>query len=213
MTASETVHGHVATGFERVADAFALNFRDRGDRGAACTIIIEGTTVVDIYGGEARTGVSWTPATRSIVFSVSKGITAISLLMAADQGFLDLDQPVAAYWPEFGVHGKDRITVREALAHRAGVPSFSQPWDSAALAEWFPVVDGLAAQQPLWEPGTGFLYHAISVGFIAGEVLRRTTGQRPGQWLAANIAGPRGLQIAYGADVSDPDLADRKSVV
>lgn len=207
MTGNQTVHGHVASGFGRVADAFALNLRDRGDRGAACAIVIEGATVVDIRGGEARAGIPWSTATRSILFSVSKGVTAISLLMAADQGLLDLDQPVSAYWPEFGVHGKDRITVREALAHRAGIPSFSQPWNAAALGEWFPVVDDLASQQPLWEHGTAFLYHAVSVGFIAGEVLRRTTGKRPSQWLAENVAGPLGLQIAYGADVNDPDLA------
>ena len=207
MTAKQVVDGVVAPGFERVADAFALNFSDRGDRGAACTIIIEGTTVVDIHAGESQPGHPWSRTTRSPVFSVSKGVTAISLLMAADRGLLDPDQPVAAYWPEFGAHGKDQITVRDALAHRAGVPSFSQPWDAAALADWFPVVEDLASQQPLWQPGTAFLYHAISVGFIAGEVLRRATGKRPGQWLAENIAGPLGLQMSYGADAADDRLA------
>ncbi|WP_165767050.1 serine hydrolase domain-containing protein [Plantibacter elymi (nom. nud.)] len=207
MSAAQTVSGHVAPGFGRIADAFALNFRDRGDRGAACSIIIEGTTVVDIFGGEARSGVPWTAHTRSAVFSVSKGVTAISLVMAADQGLLDLDQPVATYWPEFAAHGKDRITIRAALAHRCGVPSFSQPWDAAALSDWYPVVADLAAQQPLWEPGAAFLYHPVSVGFIAGEVLRRATGKRPSEWLAEYVTGPYGLQMSYGAPVSDPDLA------
>lgn len=207
MSSKQRVHGDVAPGFGRVADAFAMNFRDRGDRGAACTIVIEGTTVVNIYGGEARSGLPWSPATRSAVFSASKGVTAISLLMAADRGFLDLDLPIADYWPEFGAHGKDQITAREALAHRAGIPAFSQPWDAKALSEWFPVVDDLASQRPLWTPGTDFLYHAISVGFIAGELLRRTTGKRPGQWLSDHIAEPLGLQITYGAELSDPDVA------
>lgn len=207
MTSWPTIHGDVAPGFERVADAFALNFTDRDDRGAACTIVIEGIPVVDIYAGNAADGTPWTPHTRSAVFSVSKAVTAVSLLMAADRGLVDLDQPVAAYWPEFGAHRKDRITVRHALAHRTGIPSFTQPWDAAALQEWFPITEDLAGQRPLWEPGTRFLYHAITVGFIAGEVLRRTTGKRPAQWLADNIAGPLGLQMTYGADVNAPDLA------
>lgn len=199
MTTTQTIQGHVAPGFERVADAFALNFADRGERGAACAIVIEGTPVVDIYAGEAAGGTPWTTDTSSAVFSVSKAVTAISLMMAADDGLLDLDEPVAAYWPEFGVHGKDRITVRQALAHRAGIPSFSQPWGVAELAAWFPITGDLASQKPLWEPGTAFLYHAISVGFIAGEVLRRTTGKRPSQWLA-DIADRLALQMTYGAD-------------
>lgn len=201
------IHGHVEPGFGRVADAFALNFSERGDRGAACTIFVEGTPVVDIYAGEAVEGRQWTTSSRSVVFSVSKAVTGISLLMAADQELLDLDLPVAAYWPEFGSHGKERITVRHALAHRAGIPSFTEPWDAAALSEWFPVTNDLASQQPLWEPGTAFAYHAISVGFIAGEVLRRTTGKRPAQWLADNMAKPLGLQMMYGAARNDPDLA------
>ncbi|MGN7860846.1 serine hydrolase domain-containing protein [Microbacterium sp. 22303] len=207
MTSTPTIHGDVASGFERVADAFARNFTDRDDRGAACTIVIEGVPVVDLYAGDADTGTPWNTNTRSAVFSVSKAVTAISLIMATDQGLLDLDQPVAAYWPEFGVHGKDRITVRHALAHRAGVPAFTQPWDATALGEWFPITDDLASQHPLWEPGTAFLYHAISVGFIGGEVLRRTTGKRPAQWLADHITGPLGLQMTYGVDVNDPNLA------
>jgi len=207
MNPTQTIRGHVEPGFGRVADAFALNFRDRGDVGAACTIVIEGNTVVDIHGGESRAGAPWSTATRSTVFSVSKGVTAISLLMASDQGLLDLDQPVATYWPEFGVHGKGRITIREALAHRAGVPSFSQSWDAAALRAWFPVVDDLASQRPLWEPGTAYLYHPVSVGFIAGEVLRRATGKRPAEWLAEYVAGPYGLQMTYGSDAGDPNLA------
>lgn len=207
MAEKQVVHGVVEPGFERVADAFALNFTDRGDRGAACTVIIEGATVIDIHAGEMRPSHSWTRETSSPVFSVSKGVTAISLLMASDRGLLDMDQPVADYWPEFGAHGKGDITVRDALAHRAGIPSFSQPWDAAALASWFPVVDDLASQKPIWQPGTAFLYHAISVGFIAGEVLRRATGKRPGQWLAENIAGPLSLQMAYGADMADDRVA------
>ncbi|WP_315070655.1 serine hydrolase domain-containing protein [uncultured Microbacterium sp.] len=206
-----SISGEVAPGFERVADAFALNFRDRGDRGAAVAVVIEGTTVVDLWAGEARNGAPWMRSTRTAVFSVSKAITALCLLMAADLGLLDLDAPVSLYWPEFGVNGKHRISVRHALAHRAGVVGFSEPWDAVALAAWTPIVDDLAGQTPVWEPDTAFAYHPVSVGFIAGEILRRATGLRPSQWLAEHIAGPLGLEMTYGADPDDADFAPLRS--
>lgn len=199
--------GYVETGFERVADAFVHNFTDRDDRGAACAVVIEGSLVVDLFAGSARGDATWTTATRTPVFSVSKGVTAICLLMAAEQGHLDLDEPVAAYWPEFGAHGKDRITVRHALAHRTGTVGFSQPWESEALAAWAPIVDDLASQVPMWEPDSAFAYHPVSVGFIAGELLRRTTGMRVSQWLAQYVTTPMGLDMAYGADANDPNYA------
>src|SRR3954451_5821133 len=106
-----TTDGYVAAGFGKVADAFAENFAERGDTGAACTVYVDGELVVDLWGGSSSGG-PFTRDTRSVLFSVSKGITAICLLMAAEEGLLELDAPVAAYWPEFGVHGKDRLTVR-----------------------------------------------------------------------------------------------------
>lgn len=200
------VDGHVNPGFERVADAFRLNFTDRDDRGAACAVVIDGETVVDLWGGEARDGVPWDQATRGPVFSVSKAVTTVALLMAADEGLLDLDAPVSTYWPDFGQHGKGEISVRGALAHRAGVPAAGSPWTADELDDWSLVVADLAAQPPMWQPGTSFAYHAITVGFIAGEVLRRATGRRPSEWLAATAAAID-VQMSYGADVGDPGLA------
>lgn len=202
-----TVHGHVEPGFERVADAFLLNFTDRDEVGAACSVVIDGSSVVDVWAGTGRDGAPWTRATRTAVFSVSKAVTAICLLMAADRGLVDLDAPVASYWPEFATHGKGAITVRHALAHRTGVIGFTQPWSAESLAAWDPIVEDLAAQSPLWEPDTAFAYHPVSVGFLGGEVLRRATGLRPSEWLARHIAEPLGLIMTYGADAEHPELA------
>lgn len=202
-----TVHGHVEPGFERVADAFLLNITDRDEVGAACSVVIDGTSVVDVWAGTGRGGTPWTRATRTAVFSVSKAVTAICLLMAADRGLLDLDAPVASYWPEFATHGKGAITVRHALAHRTGVIGFTQPWSAESLAAWDPIVEDLAGQSPLWEPDTAFAYHPVSVGFLAGEVLRRATGLRPSEWLARYVTEPLGLLMTYGADADHPELA------
>ncbi|WP_315070580.1 serine hydrolase domain-containing protein [uncultured Microbacterium sp.] len=201
------IHGSVEPGFEPVADAFSKNFTVYEDRGAACTVIIDGATVVDIYAGEMADGRPWAKDTRSAVFSVSKAVTAICLLMAAERGYLDLDVPVVEYWSAFGRHGKDRITTRQVLAHRTGTVAFEHPWEAADLAAWVPVVDSLAAQEPLWSPGSAFAYHPVSVGFIAGEILRRTTGMRPNQWLQEHIAGPLGLDVTFGAEEHDTNVA------
>ncbi|WP_431230737.1 serine hydrolase domain-containing protein [Paenarthrobacter nicotinovorans] len=200
------LHGHAEPGFARVADAFASNFTARGERGAACTIVVEGVTVVDLYAGTTSTGTSWTESTRTPVFSVSKAVTTICLLMAAEQALLDLDAPVASYWPEFAVNGKETVTVRHALAHRAGVIGFTRPWDADALTAWTPIIDDLAAQVPLWEPDSAFCYHPVSFGFIAGEVLRRATGLRPSQWLSQHL-GHVAPSMTYGARPADSDYS------
>lgn len=201
-----SVNGFVAAGFERVADAFELNFTDRDERGAACAIVIEGVAVVDLWAGNLSDGGKWTERTRTPVFSVSKAVATLCLLMAADRGLLDLDAPISLYWPEFAVNGKERISVRRALAHRAGVVGFTHPWDAASLDAWAPVVEDLAAQTPIWQPDTAFAYHPISIGFIGGEVLRRSTGLRPSEWLATHIAGPLQLEMTYGARPDDLDF-------
>ncbi|MDX2939552.1 serine hydrolase domain-containing protein [Streptomyces ipomoeae] len=201
------VKGYVAPGFGAVADAFAANFAERGESGAACSVMVEGKTVVDIHGGEARPGRPWNEQTRSVVFSTSKGVTTILLLMAAERGLLDLDEPVATYWPEFGAHGKDRITVRQTLAHRAGLIAPEIEHTPQDLKAWLPVVDGLAAQAPLWKPNAAHAYHPLTFGYLAGEVLRRVSGKLPSQWLAEEVAGPLGLSTTFGADPADEDLA------
>ncbi|GAB3681932.1 serine hydrolase domain-containing protein [Saccharopolyspora sp. ID03-671] len=201
------IEGYVSPGFEPVADAFAENFTVRGDRGAACAVMIDGELVVDIHGGAATAGKPWNTATRSVVFSVSKGVTTICLLMAAERGLVDLDEPVATYWPEFGARGKDMVTVRELLAHRTGLIAPEHDHTADDVEKWFPVVDGLAAQDPMWTPGTTFAYHPLTFGWLAGEVLRRATGKRPAEWLAQEITGPLGLRTTFGTAPNDPDLA------
>ncbi|XAZ30125.1 serine hydrolase domain-containing protein [Paenarthrobacter ureafaciens] len=202
-----SVSGDVAPGFGPVADAFRKNFDQHGDVGAACAVVMDGITMVDLFAGDARPNKPWTRGTRSVVFSVSKGITAVCLLMAAERGHLDLDLPVATYWPDFGVHGKNRVTVRQLLAHRAGLVYPEKPLTSADIRNWAPTVDALAAQAPQWTPNETFAYHPLTIGFLAGEVLRRTTGKKPSEWLATYIAEPLGLTMKFGGDADSPDFA------
>ena len=202
------VSGSIEPGFEGVRDAFIDNFEHRGDTGAACAVYADGRAVVDIWAGAGSKG-PWTAQTRSIVFSVSKGITTICLLMAAEQGLLRLDAPVACYWPEFGMHGKDALTVRQMLAHRAGLVAPDRAFTHDELAAWSPVTDQLAGQEPLWPPGSSYAYHALTFGWLAGEVLHRATGMRPNQWLQEHIATPLELDVAFGARREAPDFSEQ----
>ncbi|MDQ0664661.1 CubicO group peptidase (beta-lactamase class C family) [Arthrobacter ulcerisalmonis] len=201
------VTGDVSPGFGPVADAFKNNFDKHGDIGAACAVVIDGNTVVDLFAGNARPNTPWTRDTRSVVFSVSKGISAICLLMASERDYLDLDLPVARYWPEFAAHGKNRITVRQLLAHRAGLVYPAITLTPEDIRNWTPAVDALAAQAPQWAPNEKYAYHPLTMGFLAGEVLRRTTGKKPSEWLAAHISEPLGLTMTYGGDGESPDFA------
>ena len=201
------VTGDVAPGFGPVADSFKNNFDKHGDVGAACAVVIDGKTVVDLFAGDARPNMPWTRDTRSVVFSVSKGITAICLLMASERGYFDLDLPVARYWPEFAAHGKARITVRQLLAHRAGLVYPESKLTPEDIRAWTPTAEALAAQAPQWAPNETFAYHPLTMGFLAGEVLRRTTGKKPSQWLATYIAEPLGLTMTFGGDCNSPDFA------
>ncbi|MFE4079127.1 serine hydrolase domain-containing protein [Paenarthrobacter sp. YIM B13468] len=201
------ITGDVAAEFGPVAEAFKTNFDKHGDVGAACAVVIDGKTVVDLFAGNARPDTPWSRDTRSVVFSVSKGITAICLIMASERGYFDLELPVARYWPEFGNYGKDKITVRQLLAHRAGLVYPDVHLSPADIRTWTPTVDALAGQAPQWAPNETFAYHPLTMGFLAGEVLRRTTGKKPSEWLATYIAEPLGLSITFGADGNSPDFA------
>lgn len=200
------VHGHVEPGFEKVADAFADNFEHRGDSGAACAVYRHGLPVVDIWAGDSSKG-QWTAGTRSVLFSVSKGVTTICLLMAREAGLVDLDAPVVSYWPEYGQHGKAHTTVRHLLAHQGGLLAPDRPLTLAELREWKPVVDQLASQAPLWGPGSAYAYHALTFGWLVGEVLHRATGQRPQEWLRDHVAQTLGLNVSFGADAADPEFS------
>ena len=200
MQAEPHIGGFVAPGFEACFDAFKAGLSQGGELGAACAVHWKGATVVDLWGGvvDSTTARPWERDTSVPVFSVTKGVAALCILHLVAQGRLELDRPVATYWPEFGAHGKDRVTVREALAHRAGVPVVSGPLTIADLHDLPGMAARLAAEPPLFEPGTAYFYHALTVGWITSELVRRTTGRSLGQWFRDEIAQPLGLNIQIG---------------
>lgn len=169
------VHGHVTPGFEPVRDAFAENFIRRGELGAACCVYHRGRKVLDLWGGirDRTTGAPWERDTMVIVYSTTKGLAAMTLAIAHSRGWLDYEERVAAYWPEFAQNGKEKITVRQLLAHQAGLFAFDEPVDRTVVADLDRLAVILARQKPAWEPGTRQAYHAITLGFYQGELLRR----------------------------------------
>lgn len=194
------IHGFVAPGFEPVRDAFARNFTEHGEVGAACCVHLDGEVVVDLYGGvaDAASGRPWRDDTLQIVFSATKGVTAACVLRLVERGALELDAPVARYWPEFAANGKDEIPVRWLLSHRAGLAAIEGKFTLEQALAWRPVVDALAAQAPLWEPGTKHGYHLRSYGWLLGELVRRVDGRTIGRFLADEIARPLGLDLWIG---------------
>ncbi|MER6574721.1 serine hydrolase domain-containing protein [Nonomuraea sp. NPDC001023] len=198
--------GLVTPGFEPVAEAFSDNFDQRGDTAASCVVYIAGRPVIDIWAGRSGRG-AWTPDTRSVVFSVSKGVTTICVLMAAEQGLIDLDAPVAKYWPEYVQNGKEGTTVRHLLAHQAGLVAPDQDLTAEDLQSWHPVAETLARQAPAWPPGTAFAYHALTFGWLVGEVMRRATGHSVGDWLRDHVTEPLGLAMTFGADPAAADFS------
>lgn len=194
------VHGFVARGFEPVREAFARNFAQHGEIGAACCVYLRGEPVVDIHGGlaDAASGRAWQADTLQLVFSATKGVTATCVLMLVERGAIDLDAPVARYWPEFAAGGKESIPVRWLLSHRAGLAAIEGDFTLEQALSWDPVVTALAAQAPLWEPGTKHGYHLRSYGWLLGELVRRVDGRTVGRFLADEIAGPLGLDLWIG---------------
>lgn len=194
------IHGTVAPGFEPVRDAFARNFAEHGEVGAACCVYLRGEPVVDIHGGlaDAATGRPWQADTLQLVFSATKGVTAACVLMLVERGVLDLDAPVARYWPEFATNGKSAIPVRWLLSHRAGLAAIEGDFTLDEALSWEPVVAALAAQAPLWEPGTKHGYHLRSYGWLLGELVRRVDGRTVGRFLADEVARPLGLDLWIG---------------
>ncbi|MCU1356962.1 MAG: esterase, partial [Acidimicrobiales bacterium] len=195
------IHGTVADGFEKVADAFAANFREHGEVGAACAVRVGGVQVVDLWAGTAdpATGRPYAADTLQLVFSSTKGILAIAIHQLAERGLIDLDAPVAQYWPEFAANGKQDIPVRWVLAHRSGVVGIDRVLTVEEFCAWNPFIDALAAAEPLWEPGTAHGYHAISYGHLVGELIRRVSGLSVGAYVREHVAGPVGAEFSIGA--------------
>jgi CubicO group peptidase (beta-lactamase class C family) len=190
------IEGRVAPGFEPVRDAFAHNFAAHGEVGAAVCVYRDGEPVVDLWGGLAdrEAGRAWQRDTLALVFSTTKGVTAACSARLAERGVLDVDAPVARYWPEFAANGKAGIRVADVLAHRAGLPEVEGRFTLEQACAGDPLCEALAKQAPQWPPGTAHGYHVRTFGWILGEVVRRATGERFGRVLARELAAPLGLE-------------------
>ena len=204
------LRGTCVRGFERVRDAFEGCFRQYAEVGAAVCVYLDGEPVVDLFGGyadrERRT--PWQQDTLALVFSATKGVTAACVHRLSEQGKLDLDAPVASYWPEFAAAGKGEIPLRWVLTHRAGLADVKGTLTLEQVLAWDPVCAAIAAQPPHWEPGTRHGYHARSYGWILGEVVRRVCGRTLGQFFAEEFAAPLGLDFFIGLpEVHEPRVA------
>lgn len=207
------IEGRVARGFEPVTEAFAANF-SRTDTyrevGASLCAYRAGELVVDLWAGhrDAARRTPWTGDTLANVWSTTKGVTAIALARLVDQGLIDYAGPVARYWPPFAQAGKAEITVSQLLSHQAGLPGFTEPTSLEDFYDWELVAGRLAAQTPMWPPGTKNSYHAMTFGFLAGELIRRVSGRSVGAYLAQEIAGPLGCDVHIGlAERDEPRVA------
>ncbi|NUS16878.1 MAG: beta-lactamase family protein [Streptomyces sp.] len=208
-----TIYGEVADGFEGVREAFAENFALRGDIGAALCVYRDGRPVVDLWGGtaDAGTGRPWERDTLQLVYSATKGALASAAHLLAQRGELDLDAPVARYWPEFAANGKAEIPVRWLLSHRAGLVALDRPVPLADALAWHPMTEALAAQRPQWTPGTAHGYHGRTFGWLVGEVIRRVSGRTPGRYFAEEIAAPLGLDFFIGLPPAERHRVSRLS--
>lgn len=198
-TAAGPIEGTCDPRFREVADVFAENFEARDEVGASVSITIEGRTVVDLWGGrKTRGGDPWERDTIGIVYSCTKGASALCAHMAADRGLLDLDAPVANYWPEFARDGKEGALVRMMLDHSVGLSGFREPLKAGAFYDYDYMVGVLEAAEPLWKPGTRNGYHAVTSAWTVGEMVRRSTGVRMGKFLREEVTGPADIDFWMG---------------
>jgi CubicO group peptidase (beta-lactamase class C family) len=194
------IHGECAPRFAAVREEFAEGFRTRNEVGAAVAVTLDGAPVVDLWAGhadQARTR-PWQRETIVNFYSCTKALTALCAHQLVERGQLDLDAPVATYWPEFAQAGKARIPVRWLLSHRAALPAVREVLPPEALYDWDAMCTALAAQAPWWEPGTNHGYHAVTFGWLVGEVVRRISGRSLGTYFRDEIAGPLGLDLHIG---------------
>ncbi|MXX29462.1 MAG: beta-lactamase family protein [Gammaproteobacteria bacterium] len=194
------IHGTCKPQFEGVKAVFEENFEQRGDVGACVAVSIEGEPVVDLWAGyrdRART-LPWEQDTIVNVYSTTKTMTALTALLLADRGELDLYAPVKRYWPEFAQNGKEKVEVRHFMSHSAGLSGMDEPMSTEDVYDWEKVVTALARQAPWWEPGTASGYHALTQGHLIGEVVRRVTGLSLGQVFRRELAEPLGADFHIG---------------
>ncbi|MEU4885376.1 MULTISPECIES: serine hydrolase domain-containing protein [Streptomyces] len=198
--ATPTVHGRTAPGYEPVRRAFERAFDGNPRMGAALAVRHHGEPVVDLWGGVAdtRTGRPWERDTASVIFSCTKGLMSVLAARLVAEGRLDYQAPVATYWPEFAQAGKGDIRVRDILAHRSGLSAPRRALSPSDVLDWHTVTGALAEQKPLWEPGTGYAYHALTHGWLIGEVVRRITGLPVREAFARFLAEPLGADAWVG---------------
>ncbi|HMQ05253.1 MAG TPA: serine hydrolase domain-containing protein [Pyrinomonadaceae bacterium] len=213
MLADAEIHGLTAPGFEAVRDVFRQNFTERNELGGGCSVFLNGEKAVDLWGGyrDATTLKPWEEETMAVVYSTTKGLAAMSIALAHSRELIDYDEKVAAYWPEFAQNGKEDITVRQLLAHQAGLFAFDEPVDSATVADLDRLAEVMARQTPAWMPGEKQAYHAISLGFYEGELIRRVDPKHRslGKYFYEEISIPLGLEayIRLPEDIPNSRLA------
>ncbi len=202
------IDGFVADGFEPVREAFARNFTDHGEVGAGTALYVDGELKVELWGGTAdpKAVTPYTADTLQLVFSTTKGAAAVCAHLLADRGLLDVEAPVTSVWPEFGQAGKQDVPIKWLLSHRVGLPVVDDPPALEEVLRWDPIVEALARQTPVWEPGTAHGYHALTYGWLVGEVVRRVSGQSIGDFFRENVAEPLGLDFWIGL----PDAEQRR---
>ncbi len=199
------LHGACEPRFGAVRDAFAANWTEHDEVGASLCVIVGGEVVVDLWGGfadEARAR-AWEPDTITNVYSSTKGIAAAAAAMLVDRGQLDVERPVVDYWPEFGQAGKSEITVRHLLTHEAGLAGVDEELPDGAVLDWERMIGALERQAPMWTPGEGMGYHAITYGWLVGEVIRRIDGRSCGEFVRNEIAQPLGIDFFIGLPESE----------
>jgi CubicO group peptidase (beta-lactamase class C family) len=206
------IQGRCDARFERVREAFAREFAAGNEIGAAVCVTLEGEAVVDLWGGhqDPERTQPWQHDTLANVYSATKGITAIALHRLVDEGCVDLDAPVARYWPEFARAGKEDIPLRHLLSHEAGLAAVRRPLPPGSIYDWDAMVEALSEETPWWEPGTAHGYHALTFGWLVGEVIRRVRGRSVGAVVRDEIAHPLGVEFEIGFG---PDLDGRVAPV
>ncbi len=205
------ITGSVAAGWEPVRDVFVENFASQGEVGAAVSIFHRGECVVDLIGGftDKSDAVPYSKDTLQLVFSTTKGVAAIALAMLVDRGLVDYDDLVVDHWPEFGQHGKDQATIAQLVSHQCGLYAVDGPLTIEEALDWNTITSRLAATAPRWPIGTAHGYHALTYGWLIGEVIRRVDGRSPGRFVQEEIAGPLGVEMYIGLPAEhEPRVSD-----
>src|SRR5580693_2847326 len=202
---SGSLHGQLDARFEPLRDILEQSLANGSECGLSLVIDVDGRTVADVYGGYADAARTrpWERDTIVNVWSTTKTVTSLAVLMLADRGLVDLDAPVAAYWPEFAANGKEQVLVRHVMSHSSGVSGWNAPFALTDMYDLERSTALLAAQAPWWEPGTASGYHALNFGHLLGEIVRRVSGKSLTEFVAAEIAGPLSADFQIGASRSD----------